>query len=161
MRLLVNLRHLERHAAVLKGELSVEELAIETLDELIRVNKPLRYDFQAELVGDELLLRGALELELECDCVRCLKPTMHLIRLADWTCVLPLTGEEAVVREGDFVDLTPSVREDILLAFPQHPLCEPECPGLAPADPEKSNTRPGERPTAAPLAWTELDKLQF
>ncbi len=161
MSLLVNLSHLERHGAALKGELSVEELAIETLDDLVRVSKPLRYDFQAELLPDELLLRGTLELELECDCVRCLKPAVHLVRVADWTCLVPLAGEEAAARDGDFVDLTPYVREDILLAFPQHPLCEPECPGLAQADPEKSNTRPGESPTASSSAWTELDKLQF
>ena len=43
---------------------------------------------------------------------------------------LPLEGEEAVSVVNDCVDLTPYVREDILLEFPQHPLCEPECRGL-------------------------------
>ena len=35
-----------------------------------------------------------------------------------------------VAIENDCVDLTPFVREDILLEFPQHPLCKPDCGGL-------------------------------
>ncbi len=39
------------------------------------------------------------------------------------------TGK-AVPIKNDCVDLTPWVREDILLGFPQHPLCRPDCGGL-------------------------------
>ena len=31
----------------------------------------------------------------------------------------------------DSVDLTAVIREDILLAFPAHPVCDPHCAGLA------------------------------
>ncbi len=60
--------------------------------------------------------------------------------------------------DNDLVNLTPYLREDILLALPQHPLCEPECGGLKlPArakDPEKTAGK-----TAS--AWDALDKLKL
>lgn len=161
MPLLVNLRHLERQSVVLKGELPVEELDIQTLDALIQMKEPLKYEFEAELMEEELLVRGKLELELECECVRCLKPVAHTVKLEDWACLVPLAGEEAVAREGDFVDLTPLVREDILLAFPQHPLCEPECPGLTQADLGKAKNQSGTAKTECPSVWSTLDKLKL
>jgi uncharacterized protein len=161
MPLLVNLHHLTRHIVELEGEMPVHELEIETLDLLIRLEKPLRYKLEAEKLEHELLVRGALHLSLQCQCVRCLKPFRHLLRLDDWVCCLPLAGEEAVAVAGDCVDLTPFLREDILLAFPQHPLCEPECPGLAPADRGKASTQRGAEGTECPSVWSKLDKLKL
>jgi uncharacterized protein len=34
--------------------------------------------------------------------------------------------------EGDAVDLTPIVREELLLAVPAFPVCREDCPGLCP-----------------------------
>jgi uncharacterized protein len=161
MPLKVNLYHLDRHEVVLAGELPVAELGIETLDELIRLKTALRYDFEVTRLAASLLLQGRLELDLECQCARCLKTFSHPLRLPAWVCDVPLTGEEAAVVEGDCVDLTPHLREDILLAFPQHPLCKPECPGLTQADPGKASTQSGAKETACPSVWTKLDKLKL
>ena len=139
----------------------VSELDIETFDELIRLEKPLRFRLEVEKVEHELLVRGALHLTLQCECARCLKPFRHSLHLEDWVCCVPLVGEEAVAVVGDCVDLTPFLREDILLAFPQHPLCEPECPGLAPADRGKANTQRGAEGTDRPSVWSKLDKLKL
>jgi uncharacterized protein len=161
MRLLINLHHLAQHEVTLAGELPVAELDIETHDPLIRLAKPLRYNFAVERLEQQLLVRGEGALALQCQCVRCLKSFEHGLRLADWVCYVPLTGEDAAAVEADCVDLTPYVREDILLAFPQHPLCRPDCPGLAAAGLEKASTQRGEGPVAASAAWAELDKLKL
>jgi uncharacterized protein len=161
MPLRVNLHHLERHEVVLAGELPLAELDIETLDALIEVGGPLRYNVSVEKLEQQLLVRGELELVLQCQCVRCLKSFAHVLRLADWVAYVPLAGEDAAAVEADCVDLTPYVREDILLAFPQHPLCAPECPGLTAAGLEKANTQRGEGPLASSSAWAELDKLKL
>ena len=84
------------------------------------------------------------------------------LELADWTCHLPLEGEEAVPVTNDCVDLTPYVREDILLAFPQHPLCDPDVAGL----PKHGAGKPKQRRRASQTeagssAWAELNKLKF
>jgi uncharacterized metal-binding protein YceD (DUF177 family) len=55
------------------------------------------------------------------------------------------------------VDLTPFVREDILLDFPQHPLCKPDCAGLKKKAARKAAA--GEKPATA--VWATLDKLKL
>ena len=134
MPLLVNLRHLEDDSVRFKGELPVEELDLDVRDEMIRADRPLEHDFEVQLVDRSLLLQGTLRLLLNCDCVRCLKSFTHEVRLENWTRYLPLDGEEKLPVVNDVADLTPYVREDILLGFPQHPLCEADCSGLPQID---------------------------
>jgi len=160
MPLLVNLRHLEESTVRLEGELPVEDLQLEVRDELIRAEKPLQYDFEVQRLDQSLLLNGRLQLTLSCQCVRCLEPFDYDLILENWTAHLPLEGEEKVPVSGDFVDLTPYVREDILLEFPQHPLCAADCRGLPNTNSGKSNTSDPTL-TDEPSAWAELDKLKF
>jgi len=161
MPLVVNLRHLANHNVSLQGELPAGELDLETNDEMIRVDGPVEHSLEAQLVGDSVLVRGSLWVKLACQCVRCLKPFASELNLADWTCLLPLKGEERVTVTSDCVDLTPHIREDILLAFPQHPVCEPKCRGLAKAEigKEKMKGRPGSESGSS--AWSALDKLKL
>jgi len=162
MPLLINLRHLEETPVTLKGELPPAELDLGLRDDLVRAEKPLEYDLEAQLVDHELLVRGNLRLPLHCVCVRCLKAFEFELELKRWTQLLPLAGEEKVSLVGDCVDLTPFVREDILLEFPQHPLCESGCRGLP-----KTSVGKIKQPSNAgqseekPSAWAALDKLKL
>ena len=160
MPLTINLRQLEEETLQLKGELPVIELELESLDELIRVGEPLVYDLQAEQMEQAVLVQGTLTLKLDCDCVRCLKRFTHVLRLENWACHLPLEGEDAVSISNDSVDLTPYLREDMVLAFPQHPLCDPECSGLAGSLKKKVNTSKAAKPDSV-AAWAALDKLKL
>ena len=162
MPLLVNLRHLEEQSLRLKGRLPVVELDLDLRDDLVSAEKPLEYELEAELPGDDLLVQGRLRLPLQCVCVRCLKPFEFLMELKKWTLVLPLEGDEKVSVNNDCVDLTPILREDILLEFPQHPLCEADCRGLP-----KTLVGKVKQPSDAgaikekPSAWAALDKLKL
>lgn len=159
MPLTINLRHLARHNLELKGELSAAELDLDTGDEMVRVTEPLKHDLEAQLLDDSLLVRGALKLTLDCQCVRCLKPFKYGLNLDDWTALLPLKGEESVPVVDDSVDLTGPIREDILLAFPAHPVCDQACAGLSEkAGSKKKAASPAK--TGSP-AWAELDKLKL
>jgi len=155
----INLRHLEKHNVVLSGELPPAELDLDVRDEMIRVVSPVGYDIEIEKLDDALLVRGELRVELECDCVRCLKTFRRGLNLENWTLHLPFEGEDAVPVDNDCVDLTPFVREDILLEFPRHPLCRPDCGGLKlPAGKAKKGAG-GEE--SKPSAWAELNKLKL
>jgi uncharacterized protein len=158
MSLIVNLRHLEEKDAVLRGELPVDELELDTRDEMIKVAQPLRYDLEVQLLDRGLLLRGALRLELECKCVRCLKSFVRELVLTEWMRHLPLEGEEQVAVVNDCADLTPYVREDMLLELPRHPLCKPDCCGLERTETDRAKNT-GGRDEIMPSAWSELDKL--
>ena len=148
MPLLFNLRHLEHQDLTLEGELPVAELDLDGMDELIRVNRPVWHRLEVERHEQSVLVHGSLKLSLQCECARCLKAFEQRLEFPDWTCHLPLEGEDRVLIVNDCVDLTPYIREDILLAFPQHPLCESECCGL-PAVPAGANQSSGASQTKA------------
>jgi DUF177 domain-containing protein len=158
MTLSVNLRHLENHNVVLRGELPVAELDLDVRDEMIRAASPVRYDLEIEKLDGAILVQGELGVTLECECVRCLKKFSRELELNPWTLHLPLSGEDAASVENDCVDLTPFVREDILLEFPQHPLCKPDCAGLKTG---KAKPGGGGKIKLEPSVWTGLNKLKL
>jgi uncharacterized protein len=161
--LTVNLRHLENRELQLRGEVPLADLDLDLRDELIRAVQPLHYDLELELLDDSLLVQGSLRLMLECQCVRCLKNFEFELELDPWTLHLPfepLEGEDAVFIKNDSVDLTPMMREDILLGFPQHPLCRPDCGGLKQASVGKARKTVGKS-ESKPSAWVELNKLKL
>jgi len=161
MSLVVNLRHLETHNLSLKGELPAGELDIDTQDEVIHVTQPLHYDFEVQKLDEGLLLRGELRLMLDCQCVRCLKPFQYQFAIENWTCHVPLDGEDAAPIVNDSVDLTPNIREDILLEFPPHPVCDPECRGLKRPNSGKAKKSGAGQRGRDSSAWAVLDKLKL
>jgi len=161
MSLLINLRHLEKRNLAFKGGLDAAELDLDSRDEMVRAGAELRYDFEAQKLDDSLLLRGRLRLPLACRCVRCLKSFRRPLDLPDWTCHVPLSGEDAARVAGDCLDLTPWIREDILLAFPQHPLCDPHCCGVAKSSAGGTNKTGGTQTASSASAWAALDKLKL
>ena len=158
MSLKINLRHLEDEGIHLKGELPVAELELDVNDDLIHTEKPLRYDLTVELLHDAVLATGSLTLPLDCECGRCLKKFKTELKLAGWAVHLPLEGEDKVSVENDCVDLTPFVREDMLLDFPQHPLCRPDCAGLKKTASVRQSEA-DEKPAAN--VWAGLDQLKL
>ena len=161
MSLVVNLRHLAHHNLLLQGELPVRDLDIDPRDEVILLAQPLGYDVEVQKLDNSLLLRGELRLRLDCQCVRCLKPFQHPLAIEDWTCHVPLDGEDAAPVVNDCVDLTPYIREDILLALPQHPLCDPKCRGLKRPNIGKAKKSSAGKTGNESSAWAELDKLKL
>jgi uncharacterized protein len=158
----VNLRHLEDQSVLLEGQLPVEELDIETRDEMIRLEKPVEYELEVQQMEGGLLVEGSLRLPLQCQCVRCLKAFTYDLELPEFHEHIPLQGEDAAPVLNDVVDLTPHIREDILLELPQHPLCDPDCRGLLPkpdGGPDKAKS--SDQPELGSSAWSELNKLKL
>ena len=130
MSLKVNLRHLEDHDVHLEGQLTVSELDIDTKDEVIRLDQPLDYALAVQKLEGGLWCRAAAT-----DTGLPMRPLPQAFLLAARarsggrvTC--RSRERTAVEVVNDCVDLTPYLREDILLELPQHPLCDPECRGL-------------------------------
>ncbi len=162
MALTVNLRHLDDRELHLEGELPVADLDIEIQDEVIQLNRPLAYDLEVQKVEDGVLAQGSIVLPLDCECVRCLKKFKYELHLPRWAALLQLEGEEPVPVINDCVDLTPAIREDILLEFPQHPLCDPECRGLPKTTVGKAKTTTGKDDASVKSSpWSELNRLKL
>ena len=162
--LLLNIETLADGPVQLKGELSPEELDMETLDELVEANAPLDYDLTAERAGDNILLQGQITMRLQCECARCLRAFEHRVELPEWSCLLPLNGDEKIELINNSGDLTPYLREDTFLAFPQHPLCEPGCDGspkLAWGESKPLKITEASGKTSEASVWSKLDNLNL
>jgi uncharacterized protein len=158
MPLTFNIHHVEPDDLELKGTLPASELQLDLNDEALHEAGPLEYDLEAQRLEGGILVHGELNMEMEYECVRCLTHFRETLNLPDWACHLALTGDDAVPVNNDLVDLTPYLREDILLALPQHPLCRPDCGGLElPA----SVMDPGKESGQTSSAWDELNKLKL
>jgi len=124
MGLTVTVNRIPTDGMMLAGELPADELGLDY--EGVTVAAPLEYDLHAEVAGHELLVRGSLRLPLAFTCSRCLASFDADVRVARYVF-------SAAVRDGDeIIDLTESVREDIIVALPVKPLCRPDCKGLCP-----------------------------
>ena len=160
MALILNLRLLSQETLFLQGELALAGLDFGLRDDMFQIKSPVQYDLEVEMVDEAILVRGRVSAGLECECVRCLQPFTRPLVLPELTLHLPLTGDEAVTIDNDNVDLTPYLREDMILEFPQHPLCKPDCAGLKKMDKNQAPAA-GDKPESAASAWAELNKLKL
>jgi uncharacterized protein len=161
MAVIVNLRHLEAGSIRLEGEIPAEELDVAGLDDLIRLKSGVKYELEVERHEEGLLVQGRLSATLQCECARCLAPFPQELVLPDWCCLLAWTGEDPVCIRNDCVDLTPYIREDMVLALPQRPLCKPECRGLQVRSIEDRGVTQQTPPAEPSPAWGVLDDLKL
>ena len=159
MSAIIHLVQLKKAAVEQKGSVAPADLDLGEDDELVHGDCPLEYSYKAELHGDELLVEGSLSLSLHCECARCLNPFLHTIEISPWSCLLQIEGDDSVVVAGDSIDLTPFMRDDLLLEFPQHPLCRKDCPGLKP-DFNRGQAARAEV-SEEPSVWGRLNDLKL
>ena len=142
----------------IEGEESAEVFDLPTTDGL-RALGPLRYSLEIGLNADGLWATGELSIDLELTCVRCLEPFTYPLRVDDVAVEMERPAVETI-------DLTPLLRDDILLALPAHPHCDWSGERVCPADVrpaeeavplEESNGRGEPQP---PSAWATLDQLK-
>jgi len=161
MPLTVNITELSDCPKQISGEIGLESLDLDRLDDLISASTPLSYDLTVENRSNGLSVIGSLKMTFQCECSRCLKPFPLEIQIPEWEALLNWEGEDRVEICNDCVDLTPYLREDIVLELPQRPLCEPDCAGIAVRslnNPAKPGNDDG---TSGCSDWSELNKLKF
>lgn len=92
-----------------------------------------------------VLVQGELTAEVSVECVRCLEPfNLHFSITFSDLFAYPASEQTTasyVVDDGGFLDLTPIVREESLLAIPMRALCRSDCKGLCTECGENLNER--------------------
>ena len=110
--------------------------------ELVAIQKdaPLDLDLRFESVSEGVLVTGTVSGPTVGECARCLTEVHGHVQV-DLTELFAYpdsatdstTDEDEVFRlVDDLVDLEPVVRDAIVLALPQAPLCSADCQGLCP-----------------------------
>ena len=95
-------------------------------DRFVRNIDPLAYDLFAERLGHELIVQGRVSAPLELLCSRCAEFFSTSVTDSSF-----LRGYD-ISDESDTVDVTPDLREAILLLLPTYPVCRKDCAGLCP-----------------------------
>jgi len=113
----------------------------------IRCAGPLHYNIDVGVTGGALWARGSLSQPVELRCVSCLENFVHHIQVPAF----------AVHTEPETVDLTPFIREDLLLNLPAHPHCDTN--GDRVCKPKQSKT--AEQDIKRKSDWSALDKLKL
>jgi len=83
-----------------------------------------------------ILLRADLQGDVSMECVRCLTDFQQSLHV-DFTELYAfsqryMTESGLIMPESGIIDLSPVLREYILLEIPISPLCRPDCKGLCP-----------------------------
>ena len=125
-----------------KGRLRIDGIVTAVDPLLAGLDLPGGLDvrLEASQVGRDVLVRGRLGGEAVLECRRCLKPLRG--PFDEEVTFLYRSGLSAVEAEAEEVyvladrareiDLTQAVREHVILAVPQYPLCDEACRGLCP-----------------------------
>ena len=111
---------------------------------------PLHYDIDVGVADGGLWANGSLSQPVELRCVSCLQKFVHEIRVPAFAVHTELHGPETV-------DLTPFVREDLLLNLPAHPHCDRDGDRVCKARQLKTEEQDANRKSD----WSALDKLKL
>ena len=106
----------------LRERATYDPAALDMDREDIHLTEPFKVDVFATKVDEELVVRAGIHCPLRLDCARCLEAFASTVT-AD--AIFSYT-----VRPGDIVDITDDVRQEIILAYPMVPVCQPDCKGL-------------------------------
>jgi uncharacterized protein len=122
---------------------------LELDDPYVKPRGGVRWSLDIGLSDGGLFATGKLAIDLDVECVSCLRKFTYPLRVEDFATQIELTGPETV-------DLTDQMREDILLALPPYPHCDWNGQNVCKGAARESTEAPGESHT-----WDELDKLKF
>ena len=94
----------------------------------------LRGTVRVSRTKEGILVQGKLETAAESECRRCLTEVSVPVELTveELFATTPNPTTEFTVGEDAVLDLTPLLREEIIISTPFAPLCKPDCAGLCP-----------------------------
>ncbi len=148
----LHLRQIPADGLHLEGE---EDCPIPQLDpKEVRCAGPLRYALELGISDGALWANGEITQPVELHCVRCLEAFPFDITVRDFAVHTELSGPEVV-------DITPFMREDILLALPAYPHCDREGGRVCPMPEVHMKNDQPDVLEARPPDWSALDKLEL
>lgn len=154
-KLILNPAAIPEEGVRIEGQMEAGSLFAEQ-DPHFRETAPPSYSLFAQVVCEELIVRGKVSASAETDCSRCAKIFSTSVEDSDFLRVYSL-------QEGmEDVDVGADIREELLLRLPHFPLCSESCKGLCPQCGKDLNEGPCScKDDAGPGAWDALDQLKF
>ncbi|HEY3039420.1 MAG TPA: DUF177 domain-containing protein [Pyrinomonadaceae bacterium] len=142
-------------------------------DERLRLIDPPTVSGQLRQEGRRVHVSGQLAGRVQVECDRCLKPVeipvdsrfkLEYVTAEDYEAqqAVELTQEDLdlSVFDGEVIDIDELVTEEILLAVPDHVLCNDDCKGICPVcGADRNSVDCGCRTAEVDPRWAGLKKL--
>ena len=137
----IELASLEGGKGVFAHTYAPGELALE--DERVKLIEPAEVSGKVRLKGSRTHVSGRVTARVQAECDRCLKPVelpidshfkLEYVTAEDYRAqqAVELTEEDLdlSVFDGEAIDIDELVKEELLLAVPDHVLCSEGCKGI-------------------------------
>ena len=144
----VHLKQIPPEGLHLEGDEECPILELET--EGIRCAGSLHYSIDLGVRSGALWASGSVSQAVELRCVACLEKFVHEIQVPAFAMHTELRGPETV-------DLTPFMREDLLLNLPAHPHCDRNAGRVC----RPKQIEAAAQDTGRKSDWSALDKLKL
>ena len=133
----------------------------------VPVGAELVLDLRLESVMDGVLVSGTVTAPVSGECGRCLAPVSDTLAVTVQELFLyPETSadhdpeDELPQLVGDLLDLTPTLRDAVVLALPLNPVCREDCQGLCATCGERLDDLPeGHAHDQTDARWGALSGL--
>jgi uncharacterized protein len=161
----VDLRELAQGPVDTRGEIGRTDPLLEGLD--VALQEPVVVGGRLQATGEgRFYWHGTLRTILGAECRRCL--TRVVVPVSAEIGALFAQDPEALDDPDSYplapnateVDLTPAVREELILAVPRYVLCRDDCRGLCPRCGQDLNAGPCGCAPAADPRWQALQALK-
>ncbi|MGH2377013.1 MAG: YceD family protein [Candidatus Limnocylindria bacterium] len=128
-------------------------------------------DVRATHTDPGAYLEGDVRATIAAECARCLRPITTpvetrfaeqyyaIIHVESGASMPDAPGDAKTIGSDFTIDLTPLIREEVILATPLSVLCRPDCRGLCPDCGGDLNERPHTHDEAIDERWSKLREL--
>ena len=158
--LLINAAELLREPGTHRRVAAAIPLADVDVDDA-RLAGDVAVDVTLESTLDDVEVGGTLTVDWSDTCRRCLRDVGGPL-VIDVEERYAAEDPDAFAIEHGQIDLTPMVRENVLLGVPDTPLCREDCPGLCPECGADLAAEPDhEHRAARDERWAVLDQLRL
>ena len=161
----VDLRELARGPVETRGELRQDDPALEGLD--VSLREPVVVSGRLQAIGEgRFYWQGKATTVIHGECRRCLTPVSSPLSLEIGALfsqdaeALDDPDSYAVAPDATEVDVTPAVREELMLAAPRYAVCRDDCKGLCPQCGKDLNSGPCGCDPVTDTRWQPLKALK-
>lgn len=151
--ILIEVADIPFEGKVVAGEMSSAVLDIDD-EEFFKIGERFCYKLRIQVVSGEMIVSGTLEMNVSFRCSRCAEFFPAKVVEPEFNTVREIT------ENNESVDLTPDVREAILLAFSAYPVCRPDCKGVCPRCGNNLNKGDCKCKSSPDGRWSALDVLE-
>jgi len=138
------------------GTESPEILDLRPEDQIRSASQPIDYELFVEVLSADLIVRGVVSATVGLVCSRCAEIFSTFVSDSAFLRAYEIEPDQ------EAVDITPDLRDAILLHAPSFPLCSEDCAGLCPQCGVNRNREECScRGDETDLRWNSLDTLRF